>query len=86
MSTTGGFATGILNGGRSTLITGLDFKSVAGLDMKIVDFACDVKINEVKLTAEQLVELEGFVARKRGIHTGVVDMQAEAISTLKLHI
>jgi hypothetical protein len=85
MSTTGGFATGILNGGRATLITGADFKSVAGLDMKIVDFACDVKINEIKLTDVHL-DFEQFVARKTGIHTGLVDVRAEAISTLKLHI
>jgi hypothetical protein len=80
ISTTQGFATGILTGGRSTFVTGIDFKNVTGLDMKIVDMACDVKINEIKLSESELAAITGFTARKQGITMDSAEMKATAIT------
>jgi len=86
MSTTNGFATGILAGGRATFITGVDFKDVKGLDMKIVNMACDVKINEIKLSDAELGAIKGFTARKEGIKMESADMKACATAMVELHI
>ena len=86
MSTTQGFATGILSGGRATFITGVDFKDVKGLDMKIVNMACDIKINEIKLSDAELAAIKGFTARKEGIKMESQDMKACATAMVELHI
>ena len=72
--------------GRTTQIFGIDFKNVAGLDMKIVDFACDIKLKEIKLSEAQLELIPGLSARKKGAEAELADMTAKATSTLELHV
>jgi hypothetical protein len=76
----GGLVTATILGGRTTNITGLDFKTVTGMDMKIVDFACDVKVNTIEkadlgVAVNQLID-----ARKYNLKTELGQMVANATS------
>ena len=81
-----GVSSSVFISGRTTQIFGIDFKNVAGLDMKIVDFACDIKLKEIKLSEAQLELIPGLSARKKGAEAELADMTAKATSTLELHV
>jgi len=69
--------------GRSTKIAGTDVTIVAGLAAKKVNFALDVK--GVDLSSNAIVtENSTLKAWKENLKTGVTDMDAKVVSSIKL--
>jgi hypothetical protein len=78
-----GLSLSVFTFGRVTTIWGNDIKTVVGLDAKVVDFACDVKLVDLSTKAAD-IKKDMLAGKKSGLTANQTGMEAEAVAALKL--